>query len=70
MWWPEKKVRRMVIWKARQMQPSDYKQRTAIGGNGNSTGTWDTFTPKPYLCISMNICRIERDSTLLRTVQG
>jgi hypothetical protein len=49
MWWPQKKVRRIVIWKARRMQPPDYKQGTAIGGNGNSPESRDTFTPKPYL---------------------
>lgn len=40
MWWPQNKVERMVIWKARDMKDADY--------NGQ-TGSPDHFKPNPYL---------------------
>ena len=49
MWWPQKKVRRMVVWKARRMQTSDYKQGNTSRGNENSPESRELFTPKPYL---------------------
>lgn len=39
MWWPQEKVTKMVVWQAKQMQPSDYNDKT---------GTQESFTPKPY----------------------
>jgi hypothetical protein len=39
MWWPQKRVERMVVWKARQMQAADYNQET---------GSPEDFKPKPY----------------------
>ena len=39
MWWPQKGVRKMVVWRARSMRPSDYS---------DETGTPDSFTPKRY----------------------
>jgi len=39
MWWPQKHVERMVVWKARQMQAPDYNQATGVAGD---------LKPKPY----------------------
>ncbi len=49
LWWPQKYVRRVVIWKARQMQVSDYSKGNGNGKNGQGRNSPDTFTPKPYL---------------------
>jgi hypothetical protein len=40
MWWPQNKVERMVIWKARDMKDADYKEKT---------GSRDHFKPNPYM---------------------
>jgi phage shock protein PspC (stress-responsive transcriptional regulator) len=40
MWWPQNKVERMVVWKARDMEDSDYNQET---------GSKEHFKPKPYM---------------------
>ena len=47
-WWPQKKIHRMVIWKARRMQVSDYSTGSKLGNNGHGPGSPDTFIPKPY----------------------
>jgi D-arabinono-1,4-lactone oxidase len=39
MWWPQKKVERMVVWKAKVMEKADYNAQT---------GTPENFKPKPY----------------------
>jgi FAD/FMN-containing dehydrogenase len=39
MWWPQRGVRRIVVWQGRTMQAGDY---------GAETGTRDHFHPKPY----------------------
>jgi hypothetical protein len=40
MWWPQQKVERMEVWKARDMKESDYNQQT---------GSPEHFKPKPYM---------------------
>jgi hypothetical protein len=42
MWWPQKNVERMVVWKARQLKTDEYP----VQGNGH---TQEVFVPKPYL---------------------
>ncbi|MDZ7266968.1 MAG: hypothetical protein ONB48_05650 [candidate division KSB1 bacterium] len=39
MWWPQQKVERFVVWKAKKMQSSDYN---------SATGTPQDFKPQPY----------------------
>lgn len=39
IWWPQEKVTKMVVWQAKQMQPSDYNEQT---------GTPQEFKPKQY----------------------
>ena len=39
MWWPQNKVERMVVWKARDMKDSDYNAET---------GSPEHFKPRPY----------------------
>jgi hypothetical protein len=39
LWWPQKGVERMVIWKAQRMKADDYN---------DLTGTPENFKPKPY----------------------
>lgn len=39
IWWPQKGVRRVVVWQGRRMKPADYDDETAPGG---------TFKPRPY----------------------
>jgi hypothetical protein len=48
MWWPQKKVDRIIIWKARQMHAEDYSSGKTISGNGSGPGAPDRFIPKPY----------------------
>jgi FAD/FMN-containing dehydrogenase len=45
MWWPQKKVERMVVWKARQMKTDEQTPP----GTGQSAGETKKFIPKPYL---------------------
>jgi len=39
MWWPQEKVERFVVWKAKRMEAGDYNA---------ATGTPQNFTPQPY----------------------
>jgi len=39
MWWPQRGVRKVVVWEARKMRPQDYT---------TETGSPDSFTPRPY----------------------
>ncbi len=39
MWWPQQKVERFVVWKAKKMQSPDYN---------TATGTPQNFKPQPY----------------------
>ncbi len=40
MWWPQKGLKRMVVWEAHTMKEDDYN---------NQTGTKENFHPQPYL---------------------
>jgi hypothetical protein len=39
MWWPQRRVHKVVVWEARKMEPADYTPQT---------GGPDSFTPHPY----------------------
>ncbi len=47
MWWPQRKVEKMVVWKARKMKPDDYTPYNPRTKKG--TGMPNSFHPQPYL---------------------
>src|SRR5579871_2099421 len=59
LWWPFPTLKRVIAWKAKTMQPSDY--------NNETTGTATDFTPKPYQPV---FPKIFGSTMTARTVAG
>lgn len=66
MWWPQKGVRKAVVWQAKRMTKADYNKET----NPPEGPAKSPFKPKPYLELGENTLLAEIGASLFYTLIG